>query len=168
MFNIISVGTGILFFVYALSIILNIWNKTAGEKLKNWWILLSCLVIGFLIGYVLFVLNLINKTEIIHLETVIAQVFLWGSVFVVMSFKLFQVNLNEISQAKQELEKAFKELKYYSDIKAKAISEKTLMTSEELGKKVKELEEFHDVTVGREIKMAEMEKELKELRKKVS
>jgi len=40
-------------------------------------------------------------------------------------------------------------------------------SKEELNKRVKELEIFHEVAVGRELKMQKMEKELEELKKKV-
>ncbi|MCG2718062.1 MAG: hypothetical protein L6408_04410, partial [Nanoarchaeota archaeon] len=49
----------------------------------------------------------------------------------------------------------------------KARAEEAEKYGKELEAKVKELEEFHDLAVGRELKMKKMEEEMEELKKRL-
>jgi len=67
-----------------------------------------------------------------------------------------------IKEATERLEKKIEELE-----KAKAgLEERVKERTRKLQEKVEELERFHKLAVGRELKMIELKKEVKELKKK--
>ena len=66
---------------------------------------------------------------------------------------------NSFNQMTRDLKKSRKELKEYNKELEKKVNERT----KALGNRVKELERFHNLTVGRELKMMELKEKIKEL-----
>ncbi|MEA3513991.1 MAG: hypothetical protein U9R34_00785 [Nanoarchaeota archaeon] len=69
-----------------------------------------------------------------------------------------------IMQSHSELKQSYKKLKE-SDKKLKQQSDELRKSKKELQTRVNELERFHNIVVGRELKMVELKKEIKNLKK---
>lgn len=92
--------------------------------------------------------------------------------FLYLGYLLVKSVINEIKR-REELEKLTSELQIthirleasYKGMQelAKSLEEKVKERTKELQKRVNELEKFHKVTVGRELKMVELKKEVKRL-----
>lgn len=104
--NIISVGTGILLFLCALTLLWRTYRIAAVNSLRPYWAALAAFIVFFLIGYGVFLATLIRGAELTGLSTLIAQIFLWGSVFVLLCSWLFLSTVRQRLQIEQDLRKA--------------------------------------------------------------
>ncbi|MFA5113840.1 MAG: hypothetical protein WC529_06070 [Candidatus Margulisiibacteriota bacterium] len=189
LFNIICVAAGICLFISSITIFWTSWNIFGRERFTGWWLTLGVLVAFFLLGYLFFELYLINGWVLIDLKSLVAQVFFWGAVFVLVCARLFFLTnrqldegVKELQQLKFELEKKVLDRTQQLEA-AKLESEKKVVErtrelyeeklsleskvqerTAELAKKVAELQEFYDLTVGREIKMMELEDEMERIK----
>jgi hypothetical protein len=137
MINIIAVALGIAIFLYALYFF---WSgvRSATGIFSSWFYLLIVLIIFFLLGYICFEYILISNLEIVNLRFLISQVFLWGSVFVLITARLFA---DVVQQQHQVVTAGLVDV---------AASKKT----------VRELDEMNRFMVGRELDMVNLKKEV--------
>jgi len=147
MVNVVSVIIGILLFLYAFGLLIRISTRTELRKLaefksfKIWWFVLVLFLVLFLLGYIFFLFYLIFQVELIDLKLVVAQIFLWGAVFVLLVFQLFRMALCKLVTTKEQLEEALKKAELSSEVKTKALkAEAELHKTRVLGKLNEELQ----------------------------
>ena len=105
MLNIISVGIGIVLFIYSITLFWRIFRLSKIKALAPWWLVLILLVTFFLLGYLGFEYFLLTGRELFDFKLLVSQVFLWGAVFVLISVRLFYVTTHKLSEARSNLEK---------------------------------------------------------------
>jgi len=94
--NLVSVALGMVLFAAALVLFFLVYRLAAVRRLRGWWIFLAALICFFLAGYTLFLAFLVRgEVPSFEIETMISQIFLWGSVFVVVCAGLFLATLRE-------------------------------------------------------------------------
>jgi len=89
--------------------------------------------------------------------------------FLLVGYLLIRVTQKEIKR-KEEAERLAKELKHLSETLEDRVKQRTQELEKsyfEIKKRKDELEEFYNITVGRELKMVELKKEIKELKEKL-
>jgi hypothetical protein len=143
MLNVVSVGIGIAIFIFSL-ILFRLTYKVSRTQ-TAWWTILSVLVIFFLIGYLYFEYCLITGKQPFDLNFMVAQVFLWGAVFVLICATLFYSTTQE---------------------KIALLTQQTYI-SENLKDKLREIEKVNKLMVGRELDMVELKKEINNLLKEL-
>ena len=89
MVDIAAVSAGIALFVASLLLFRHTYRLARLPNLKRWWSTLALFVACFLIGYSVFLYYLISGYEILNLRSLVSQIFLWGSVFVLLCAWLF-------------------------------------------------------------------------------
>lgn len=95
MVDIASVSFGIALFLASLLLFLRTYRLSRLPTLAKWWSTLAFFVACFLIGYSLFLHYLISGHELLDLRSLVSQVFLWGSVFVLLCAWLFFATTRE-------------------------------------------------------------------------
>ena len=75
------------------------------------------------------------------------------------------ITYNELEKIKSELEKRVKNRTKELENLNRTLEEKVKKRTEELQERIEELEKFHKITVGRELKMIELKRKVKELKK---
>jgi len=88
-FNIISIGIGIVIFIYSIVYFWRTYKISGMQSNNKWWLILVIFIFLFMAGYVSFGYFLVTGSEILDLELLVSQVFLWGSVFVLICARLF-------------------------------------------------------------------------------
>ncbi|MBU3966482.1 MAG: PAS domain S-box protein [Euryarchaeota archaeon] len=88
-FNIISVGIGIVIFIYSILYFWRTYNISRMQSSYKWWLILVIFIFFFMAGYISFEYFLITGSEILDLKILVSQVFLWGSIFVLICARLF-------------------------------------------------------------------------------
>ncbi|MBT3261800.1 PAS domain-containing protein [bacterium] len=120
MFHIISVLVGITFFLFTLIRVFHIWHSITIKNIKTWWSVLVGLVLFFLVSYIIYLFSIASQINIISLDLLVSQVFLWGAIFVFLIFSLFETTLQEMFGNNQKLEKALKGAAESAEYKVKA------------------------------------------------
>jgi two-component system, cell cycle sensor histidine kinase and response regulator CckA len=104
--NILSVACGVVMFTIALLYFRQISRLAGPATLRPWWIALSVLTVFFLLGYVAFLMILIAEHTFREMETLTAQIFFWGAVFVLLCAWLFHSTLSKRITLENELTEA--------------------------------------------------------------
>jgi signal transduction histidine kinase len=98
--NIASVTLGIALFVVALAVFLRTWRLSGGNR--AWWATLAIFVVGFLVGYALWLTALITDQLLLATDVLVSQIFFWGSVFVLFTASLFERTVMAQKEAEAE------------------------------------------------------------------
>lgn len=106
MLNVFSVGLGIVIFIYSIVLFQRIYKHSKTRSLYMWWLILVIFIVFFLVGYVLFEYFLITGIEFLDLKMMVSQVFLWGSVFVLICAKIFYLTSKEANMALLQSQKS--------------------------------------------------------------
>ncbi len=88
-FNIISVGIGIIIFIYSIVYFRRTYRISRMQSNYKWWLILVIFIFFFMAGYISFEYFLVTGSEILDLKLLVSQVFLWGSIFVLICARLF-------------------------------------------------------------------------------
>jgi len=91
--NIASVSLGILLFGVALALFARTWRASGGQR--AWWFTLATFVVGFLVGYMLWLSALVTDHLLVATDLLVSQIFLWGAVFVLITARLFERTVQE-------------------------------------------------------------------------
>ncbi len=86
--NIVLVAAGIALFLVALRSLHRARREVGGFRAS--WAALTVLVVGFLVGYGLWLELLVEGRELVEPESLVSQVFFWGAVFVLLTARLFE------------------------------------------------------------------------------
>ena len=86
--NIASVAFGVALFVVALALYARTWRLAGGQR--GWWVTLVIFVVGFLLGYSLWLTALVTQQLLMATDLLVSQIFFWGSVFVLITARLFE------------------------------------------------------------------------------
>jgi len=89
MVNILCVSLGAVLLIASLNNFRLSYDLPLSRAYKPWWAILAVFIIFFLFGYVAFVVALLSGRSLIGLESLVAQVFLWGAVFVLLVSAFF-------------------------------------------------------------------------------
>jgi magnesium-transporting ATPase (P-type) len=127
-------------------------------------IMMAILTIAFLT-----IPSLLQYLKIIHPHIIFKGVDIYKNNYFIITL-LFEIGIiiftiTATSLFREDLEKKMKELSSAYN-KLKKIKDNLKKRDEELKKRVKELERFYNMTVSREIKMIELKKVIKELKRK--
>ena len=114
-FDLVLVATGIFVFVLALvplfKIRSNVHRFSESPWVRSCWYLMGLLVLFFLSGYVLFLVFLVSGQETsLDINRVISLVFFGGSIFVLLSYWLFQLTLRHRDRVEKKLLEANSQL----------------------------------------------------------
>jgi len=120
--NVISVGAGIIIFVFSLVVYFKIYFLSHEKWFPLRWFALGAMIAFFLIGYMVFEYFLVTGKEIFDLHSVIAQVFLWGSLFVLYCAWIFHEVIKEKEAARKALAEANEKLKELDRMKSNFLS----------------------------------------------
>ncbi len=91
----LSVFVGIGLFIASLFLFHRTHRLSSLPALARWWSVLATMVCFFLAGYSVFLYSLISGREIEFLRPLVSQIFLWGSVFVLLCSWLFYATTRE-------------------------------------------------------------------------
>ena len=89
MVNILCVSLGAVLLIASLNNFRQSYDLPLSRAYKPWWAILAVFIIFFLVGYVAFVVALLSGRSLIGQESLVAQVFLWGAVFVLLVSAFF-------------------------------------------------------------------------------
>ncbi len=106
MLDVISVAIGITLFLVALPVLWRAYRIGDAGPLRGWWTTLACFVTFFLLGYVLFLLALLRDEPLGDVRLLVSQIFLWGSVFVLLCAFLLLASLRQRLAVERELREA--------------------------------------------------------------
>ena len=107
MLNIISVGSGIAIFIYSITLFWRIYGVSKIKTLQKWWFVLTILVVFFLIGYMIFEYYLVSKIDVFDFDMLVSQIFLWGSIFVLICANLFYLTIIEQKRTEEEIRRSY-------------------------------------------------------------
>ena len=124
------------------------------------WIFLLVLTGFFLLGYIFQILSEMYLLEIDE-NMLIAAVYFMGAVYVLSIVTLSGKSLSKLREEEAEsekLEEYGKKSKEYAAELERKVAERT----SELSRKIEEMEKFEKLSVGRELKMRDLKKKIKE------
>jgi len=108
--DIFSVGTGIVLFLIALALLWKTYRLADLASLRSLWAALGVLIVFFLTGYAVFFVTLVKGNEVTALRPLIAQIFLWGSIFVLLCAWIFLATVRQRLSIEQSLRTANEKL----------------------------------------------------------
>lgn len=108
--DILSVGTGIVLFLVALALLWKTYRLAEVASLRSLWAALGVLIVFFLIGYAVFFVTLLRGDEVTALRPLISQVFLWGSIFVLLCACIFLATVQRRLSIEESLRAANEKL----------------------------------------------------------
>jgi len=108
--EILSVGTGIVLFLIALALLWKTFRLAEIASLRRLWAALGVLVVFFLAGYAVFFVTLVRGEEVTALRPLISQIFLWGSIFVLLCAWIFLATVRQRLSIEQSLRAAHEEV----------------------------------------------------------
>lgn len=167
MYNVILVIVGILLFGFSLYANMGFFGFVKKTRLWKWWVVLLLLQILFVLGYIAFAYWLVAGTGIVDmdiLETVISSVFFFGAIFVYMTMSLIYSTVKDLVKEKDAIQRLETEKTDFLKEKEVELEKKVSERTIELDKKLTELDQMNKLMIGREIKMIELKKEIKELK----
>jgi PAS domain S-box-containing protein len=124
MLNIVSVGLGIIIFIYSIVLFRRTYNISWAKSFYLWWLILVIFIFLFLVSYVSFEYFLITRTEFFDLKMIVSQVFLWGSVFVLICARLFYMTTERTNWVFKQSRNVQEELRI-SDEKYRSLVDST-------------------------------------------
>jgi PAS domain S-box-containing protein len=109
--NLLGIGFGVLFFIYAFYRYWHIFRLAKGVVIKRgWWAFLAILIVIFSLGYVIFGYSLFQFKELLPqlvvMHLIVGFVFFLGALFVAVSAELFYLIIKAKRGFIEELEEA--------------------------------------------------------------
>ena len=95
MVNLISLLARTGFLLFALMDANRSWKANSDRSIKRNWLMIICFIILFFWGDVICYMNLAYRSQAPYLNTIVSQVFLWGSAFVFITLRLFNEAVNQ-------------------------------------------------------------------------
>ena len=133
------------------------------------------LIFSLILIFFSFIISFFLEGEILNsiVISTLILVFVYGYFFIKSTEKIIEASFSE-KMAKEALGESKKVLEVRVEARTKELKELTKglegqvkERTKELQKRVTELESFHKLTIGREVRMLGLKKENKELRKKI-
>jgi len=160
--ELILVGLGLFFLIYASFVLLNLIRKSKTIVVKSSWIAFFCFVVFFMAGYIVFIFSLIEEIKIEGLNLVIANIFFFGAAFVFGISHLNNYQMKKSDDLADRLMANTLEVEGFRETEKK-YSEELEDREKELKEKIDELEKFKKLIVGRELKMVQLKKRINDL-----
>lgn len=101
---------GAIYFIYAIFYYVRILKETKELSMRFWWISLFVLTLFFLLGYVGVGYSMVVGSTFFQSQLFISSIFLFGSIFVLVSAYLFYIVVNALRRAQGRLKKQNKNL----------------------------------------------------------
>jgi peptidoglycan hydrolase CwlO-like protein len=155
MISLILIAIGILFLFLSIFNYAKFIKLIYHRGLKKWWLIILALIISFILGYSLYIYSILFLSDIMRLsitDQVVGLMFFFGSLFVLVSMRLIYHTLYELNKKQKEL-----------DDTVKRLEKEQLKKEEKIKKRTDDMEKLLKSMTGRELKMIELKKKIKEL-----
>jgi signal transduction histidine kinase/ActR/RegA family two-component response regulator len=136
--DIAFVLVGIVLFIAALAQYSQAYRVSQAQGLGGRWLGLGLFVVGFLVGYLLFIGYLLESPSSNPTNRLVSIVFLAGSAFVLACGRLFSSTTTELAELLEENEKQRDQLERQAEALSMAIDRKTLQLAKERERQARE------------------------------
>ena len=141
-------------------------RKDVSEELEYKWTVTLSLMLFFFVGY-LVTTAVIILDIVFPLEIITGTIFLGGACFVYLVMKLSQITISDIKEKEKHISLCARDVADRTAELEREIADRKKAEGE-IKERMKELENFYDMGIGRELKMIELKKQVKELEDKLA
>lgn len=136
--DIAFVSVGIVLFIAALAQYSRAYRVSQTQALGGRWLALGLFVVGFLVGYLLFIGYLLESPSSNPTNRLVSIVFLGGSAFVLVCGRLFSSTTTDLTELLEENEKQRDQLERQAEALSMAVDRKTLQLAKEKERQARE------------------------------
>ncbi|MCK5281893.1 MAG: hypothetical protein KAK00_00655 [Nanoarchaeota archaeon] len=168
MITIFLIGAGVCMFLLSVRKYIAIIKYAPSGSLRIRWIFLFVLTVFFLLGYIAQII-IEYRDLIVNEKVLIGLVYLFGAIYVLLVVSLSLSTIKQFGEEDKIKERSEK-LELFVRERTKELGKKSKeleKSKKELENKVLELEKFNTLSVGRELRMVELKKKIKELEEKL-